>query len=150
MNFRRTAFRGFTLIELMLVVAIIGLLAAIAIPKFANLVTKSNEAAIKGNLGALRSAFSLYYSDNEGFLPTNMSPGDFYLGKYIDKIPLPLLPGHQDPMINMLLIANDPACTLVADDTGWTQTAWLLCSQRGTVIIDCVHTDSKGGWVSQW
>ena len=57
---------GFTLIELMIVVAIIGLLAAIALPKFANLVTKAREATIKGKLGSLRSALSLYYADTAG------------------------------------------------------------------------------------
>ena len=53
----------------MLVVAIIGLLAAIAIPKFANLVVKAKEASIKGKLGTLRSAISIYYADNEGIYP---------------------------------------------------------------------------------
>ncbi|MBL0351079.1 MAG: prepilin-type N-terminal cleavage/methylation domain-containing protein [Elusimicrobia bacterium] len=64
--------RGFTLIELMLVVAIISLLAAIAIPKFGNLVIKAKEAAIKGHLGSLRSAIHIYYSNNEGFYPQNI------------------------------------------------------------------------------
>jgi prepilin-type N-terminal cleavage/methylation domain-containing protein len=61
--------RGFTLIELMLVVAIIGLLAAIAIPKFSDMIDKSREAALKGQLGTLRSALTLYYADNEGVYP---------------------------------------------------------------------------------
>ncbi len=60
---------GFTLIELMLVVAIIGLLAAIAIPKFGNLVIKAREASVKGALGTLRSAISIYYANNEGQYP---------------------------------------------------------------------------------
>jgi prepilin-type N-terminal cleavage/methylation domain-containing protein len=60
---------GFTLIELMLVVAIVALLAAIAIPKFSNLIDKSREAAMKGNMGVLRSGLTLYYADNEGMYP---------------------------------------------------------------------------------
>ena len=65
--------KGFTLIELMIVVAIIGILAAIAIPKFADLVTKSKEAAVKGSLGSIRSALSIYYSDTEGIFPATAS-----------------------------------------------------------------------------
>lgn len=57
---------GFTLIELMLVVAIIGLLAAIAVPKFAKMVIKAKEASTRGKLGSVRSALSIYYADNVG------------------------------------------------------------------------------------
>ena len=42
--------KGFTLVELMIVVAIIGVLAAVAIPKFADMLEKSREGATKGNL----------------------------------------------------------------------------------------------------
>lgn len=91
---RRTA-PGFTLIELMLVVAIIGLLSAIAIPKFANLVDRAREASLRGGLGALRSALSIYYADNEGRHPWFESGTNLLLcleGKYIDKIPTPRFP----------------------------------------------------------
>ena len=53
----------------MIVVAIIGILAAIAIPQFAQLISKSQEGATKGNLGTIRSALSIYYGDTEGRYP---------------------------------------------------------------------------------
>jgi type IV pilus assembly protein PilA len=65
--------QGFTLIELMIVVAIIGILAAVAMPRFADLVRKSNEGAAKGSLGAIRSALSIYYADNEGIWPASLA-----------------------------------------------------------------------------
>jgi type II secretory pathway pseudopilin PulG len=54
----------------MIVVAIIGLLAAIAVPKFADMVRRGKESAARGQLGAVRSAISIYYADNEGVFPT--------------------------------------------------------------------------------
>src|SRR5437870_2701858 len=68
---KRSGERGFTLIELMIVVAIIGILAAIAIPKFADLIRKSNEGSTKGNLGALKGALAVYYGQNEGSYPND-------------------------------------------------------------------------------
>jgi type IV pilus assembly protein PilA len=53
----------------MIVVAIIGILAAVAIPKFAQMLEKSREGATKGNIGALKSAVSNYYADQQGNYP---------------------------------------------------------------------------------
>src|SRR5476649_2240947 len=85
--------RGFTLIELMIVVAIIGILAAIAIPKFAELIRKSGEGASKVNLGALRSALSIYYCDMEGNYPAQLVSLTLN-GKYLSSVPLAKEPNY--------------------------------------------------------
>ena len=51
-----TAQKGFTLIELMIVVAIIGILAAIAIPQYQNYIAKSQVSRVMGETGAIKTA----------------------------------------------------------------------------------------------
>ena len=56
--------KGFTLIELLIVVVIIGILAAIAIPKFANTKEKAYVAAMKSDLRNLVTAEESWFADN--------------------------------------------------------------------------------------
>jgi prepilin-type N-terminal cleavage/methylation domain-containing protein len=65
---------GFTLVELMMVVALIVVLAGIVVPKVSTAIGQANDAATRGNLGALRSALSIYYSDTEGVYPSFSPP----------------------------------------------------------------------------
>jgi prepilin-type N-terminal cleavage/methylation domain-containing protein len=55
--------KGFTLIELLIVVVIIGILAAIAIPKFANTKEKAYVSAMKSDLRNLAAAEEAYFAD---------------------------------------------------------------------------------------
>ena len=59
--------KGFTLIELLIVVVIIGILAAIAIPKFANTKDKAYLAAVKTDLRNLATAEEGYFADNQTY-----------------------------------------------------------------------------------
>ncbi len=62
--------KGFTLIELMIVVAIIGILAAIAIPNFLRFQAKSKQAEAKTNLGALGTTAEAYRAEQDTYEAT--------------------------------------------------------------------------------
>jgi type IV pilus assembly protein PilA len=68
---KRKNTKGFTLIELMIVVAIIGILAAIAIPNFLKFQAKSKQSEAKTNLKAIYTAETGYYGENNTYNALN-------------------------------------------------------------------------------
>jgi type IV pilus assembly protein PilA len=68
--------KGFTLIELLIVVVIIGILAAIAIPKFANTKEKAVVASMKSDLRNLVTAQEAFFSDNQDYAGGGPYKGD--------------------------------------------------------------------------
>ena len=139
---KRWGASGFTLIEMMIVVAIIGILAAIAIPKFASLLRKSGEGASKGNLGAIRSALSIYYGDMEGQYPQLITALTVN-GKYLSALPVAKAPNyHGDSSVANYQTAGN-------DGGGWSYNNTATDPNLGTVLVNCTHTDTKGTiWTS--
>ncbi len=131
--------KGFTLIELMIVVAIIGILAAIAIPKFAELIRKSSEGASKGNLGALRSAMSIYYGDMEGQYPSTVDALTIG-GKYIGLIPAARTPNYHPEANGTTLFSVFG----LLDVGGWAYMDVATNANMSNVYVSCTHTDTKG------
>lgn len=77
--------KGFTLVELLVVLAIISLLLTIALPRYFSSVDKSREIALRENLQVLRSGIDKYYAD-KGEYPAALA--DLVNHHYFRKIPL--------------------------------------------------------------
>jgi len=113
---------GFTLIELIIVMAIVAILSAIAIPHYLSAIHAAKEAALRDDLHTLRTAITHYTMDQE---KAPMGLDDLVQAGYIKKIPV-------DPMTNH-------------DDTWITETSDSLMDVNETQGgIDEVHSGAQG------
>ena len=141
--------KGFTLIELMIVVAIIGILAAIAIPRFADMLEKAREGSTKGNLGTIKSAITIYYGDREGVWPGDVGAIEF--SGYLEPVPQVKCTYPWDPAVVHPNGASPAEARNVALEVGspWTGPlaagyGWLYNYTTGDVWVNSSLTDSKG------
>ena len=111
MKTRNTSKAGFTLVEIMIVVAIIGLLAAIAIPNFVRARKQSMRSICINNLRIIDGAKQQWATENKG--KDTDAPDSDILRVYCKNDKWPQCPGggNYDPKT----IAEDPICSLGTD-----------------------------------
>lgn len=137
--------RGFTLVEMMMVVVIIGFLLGLAVPKMAKLIEKSREGSVRSNLSAFRAAITLYYGSTEGLFPSSvgladaMTTGEKYLSE-IKAISLPNPAGHLVASRGITGTLNDAAAER------W----YYMGPNDGRLFINCTHEDATQRIWSTW
>lgn len=90
--------KGFTLIEMLIVLAIMGILAGIAAPLYHKSVIKAREAALKEDLYQMREAIDKYYADLGGY-PQGLS--SLAEKRYIRAIPVDPFTGSKDTWVEV-------------------------------------------------
>jgi prepilin-type N-terminal cleavage/methylation domain-containing protein len=147
--------KGFTLIELMIVVAIIAILAAAVAPLMANQLKKAKDAKAIAVLGACRSASSIYYADNDGTYADDL--GDIYA--LVDSGAKRIFTAVPTTAVGSLTVgqnnidggsttATTVAATLV---TASTSVGGVSFAEGDIYLGDANDTDTKGNvWATQY
>ena len=130
--------KGFTLIELMIVVVIIGILAAIAIPNFINMQARAKEAAVKSNCHTVQLAAEDFAVQNDGVYAADVGTATTPSGQTITT----MLPGGA-LLSNPFTKVNDQPVDGAAATAG--QSGYVPIAQNGVnvgyTITGCGKTD---------
>jgi general secretion pathway protein G len=95
---------GFTLLELMMVMAIVGILATMAEPSFQTATIKAREAALKKDLFIFRDAIDQYYADH-GSYPSSLK--DLAEKKYLRAIPVDPFTKSEESWVEVMAEGED-------------------------------------------
>lgn len=108
--------KGFTLIELVMVIAILGIIGLIAIPKYLDVSATAKENALKAQLGNIRAALAVSYADTALSTGTASYPSPNITGAIFADGEVP-----KDPYLegNSVTIDNDNPINTFTDTGGW-------------------------------
>ena len=154
--------KGFTLVEILIVVVILGILAAIVIPQFTDAATNAKESRLVSDLQSVRSQIELYkiqhndvlpgtansgdpnfaiamtsYTDVDGALATTQAPGAGVYGPYVQKIPV-------NPWNDLGSITSGTSAAPGDDSSGWyfnTTTGAFNANDDETTAGGIDHSD---------
>lgn len=96
--------QGFTLLELIIVIAVVGILATIAMPALKNVPVRANEAVLKTNLHTMRDVIDQHYGD-KGKYPTSLE--QLVEAGYLKKVPMDPITKRNDTWL-LIYEEEDP------------------------------------------
>jgi len=135
---------GYTLTELMIVVALISILLGIAVPKLVSIMHRSKEGATKTNLANIRAALQVFYADNEGVYPEDNLDSLIARGKYMNNIPVTNIYNTYHHPVSYKVDVITLNTELLSDTAGWAYVADRAHPRWGSVFINCTHPDLYG------
>ncbi|MFA5858961.1 MAG: type II secretion system protein [Elusimicrobiota bacterium] len=141
--------QGFSLIELMLVLALLAIVMTIITPQLSDTIRRAKEASTKGNLGILRSSMRLYYVNNEMLHPETLNA---IIPDYLDILPTMRIGAynHKDKTDVQYDLIENNIIEFNDDSSGWVYGGNGGGGDDGLVIVACSHTDTKKASVSAW